>query len=58
MESAPTGSAVVVNVATPPDSVPEPSSVVPLKKLTGSVFVVVVGGPTVYGDRTAVNVSG
>jgi hypothetical protein len=43
----PVGSAVVVSVATPLDRVPEPSNVVPLKKLTSSPLVVVVGGPTV-----------
>ena len=41
----------------PPESVPEPSNVVPLKNLTGSPFVVVVGGPTVNGDSTAVKVT-
>ena len=46
-ESDPVTSAVVVNLATPFNRVPEPSNVVPLKKLTVSPFVVVVGGPTV-----------
>lgn len=51
------GSAVVVNVATPLKRWPEPSSVAPLKKLTRSPSVVVVGGPTVKGLRVAVNVT-
>ena len=57
-ESVPVNRAVVVRTATPPESVPEPSNVVPLKKLTDWPFVVVVGGPTVKGDSTAVNVTG
>ena len=56
-ESVPVGRAVVVKTARPLESVPEPSRVVPLKNLTSSPFVVVVGGPTVKGDRTAVNVT-
>jgi hypothetical protein len=55
--SVPTESEVVASVATPPDSVPVPSKVAPLKNFTDSPFVVVVGGPTVKGDRTAVNVT-
>ena len=54
-ESVPANNAVVVRTATPPASVPEPSNAPPLKKLTDSPFVVVVGGPTVKGDSTAVN---
>ena len=45
--SDPVTSAVVVSVATPFKREPVPSGVAPLKKLTGSPFVVVVGGPTV-----------
>ena len=56
-ESDPVVSAVVVRTATPLESVPEPSNVAPLKKLTSSPSVVVVGGPTVKGDSTAVNVT-
>ena len=56
-ETAPVGSEDVVSVATPPSRVPEPSGVVPLKKLTGSPSVVVVGGLTVNGDKTAVNMT-
>jgi hypothetical protein len=56
--SAPANSAVVVSVTTPPDRVPVPSKVAPLKNLTCSLSVVVVGGPTVKGDKTAVNVTG
>jgi hypothetical protein len=56
-ESAPEGSAVVVSVAIPPSKCPEPSGVMQLKKLISSPSVVVVGGPTVKGDRTAVNVT-
>ena len=56
--SAPVSSAVVVSVATPPDNVPDPRGVVPLKKFTNSPSVVVVGGPTVNGARTAVSVTG
>ena len=56
-ESVPVNNAVVVKTATPPESAPEPSKVVPLKKLTSSPFVVVVGGPTVKGDSTADNVT-
>jgi len=55
--SVPVDKAVVVSVATPPDSVPVPSKVAPLKNLTDSPFVVVVGGPTAKGDRTEVNVT-
>jgi len=51
------GSAVVARVATPLKRWPEPSSVEPLKKLTSSPSVVVVGGPTVKGLRVAVNVT-
>jgi hypothetical protein len=54
--SAPVGSAVV-SVAIPPDSVPWPRRIAPLKNLTDSPSVVVVGGPTVKGDSTAVNVT-
>ena len=56
-ELAPVDSPLVVREATPLESVPEPSNVVPLKKLTRSPFVVVVGGPTVKGDSAAVNVT-
>ncbi len=45
--SDPVTRADVVRVATPFDSTPEPSGVMPLKKLTESPFVLVVGGPTV-----------
>ena len=55
--SAPGRSVVVVSVATPPRRCPEPSGVAPLKKFTSSPSVVVVGGPTVNGDRIAVNVT-
>jgi len=51
------GSAVVVSVATPFKRWPEPRGVAPLKKLTSSPSVVVVGGPTVKGLRVAVKVT-
>ena len=56
-EIAPVGSEDVVNVATPPVRLPEPINAPPLKKLTSSPSVVVVGGLTVNGDKTAVNVT-
>jgi hypothetical protein len=51
------GSAVVVSVATPLNRWPGPRGIAPLKKLTSSPSVVVVGGPTVKGLRVAVKVT-
>ena len=57
IEFDPGGRTVVVVVATPPDRIPEPSNVVPLKKFTSSPSVVVVGELTVKGDKIAVNMT-
>jgi len=51
------GSALVVRVATPLERWLDPRKVAPIKKLTSSPSVVVVGGPTVKGLRVAVNVT-